>query len=147
MGTATRTRARTTARGRSSPTTRSRTGTRARASPRDRRTGTRARPARAFNEKRAMALARTIIGSRQDFANAFRAAQGARRDVLEFEAVASGVGDETEAFALAFRRADERGWLDELCIACLHGQIVSGDFTVAAARVSGDAQLAQLQQI
>ncbi|MEA2601609.1 MAG: hypothetical protein QOF89_2601 [Acidobacteriota bacterium] len=105
-----------------------------------------AKPARGVDRDRAIALAQTITGSRQQFADAFRRAQAGRPTVLEFEAVASARVDQTAAFTLAILRAAEDGWLAELCFACLDGQIDGDGFVAAAKAMCDDKRLARLQQ-
>jgi hypothetical protein len=103
--------------------------------------------ARAFDRDKAATLAETITGSRQQFAEAFRRAQAGRQSVLELEAVVSSKPHKVAAFTEGFLRAAERGWLVDLCVACLDAQIVSGAFAVAAAGIADDARLAKLQLI
>lgn len=109
--------------------------------------GARRRRPGAFDRDQAGTLAETITGSRQQFADAFRRAQAGRRNVLELEAVASDRTNKVAALTEGFLRAAERGWLIELCVACMDAQIVSGDFAAAAAGISDDPRLARLQQI
>jgi Trypsin-like peptidase domain len=124
------------------------TATRERAKTKTRARGSgAARRARAFGPDQAVALAQSVSGSRQQFAEAFRAAQAGRREVLELEAVASGTADATSAFMRGFVRAAELGWLNELCVACLNAQIVDAGFVAVAAGVSDDPRFAKLQQI
>jgi hypothetical protein len=121
---------------------------RTRGSPRGRTTaGTKPKRAAAFDRDKAETLAETITGSRQQFGDAFRRAQAGRRDVLQFEAVASSKPDRVAAFAEGFLRASEQGWLAELAVECMGAHIVSGDFAAAVSGVSDDPRLARLQKI
>jgi Trypsin-like peptidase domain len=115
-----------------------------------RRAPTTRKPARrstgaTFSPDDAVSLAQAIAGSRQQFADAFRAAQANRRPVLEFEAVSSAVTDAVTAYARAFMRAATLGWLAELCLSCLDHRIVDESFITAAAEFSPDDRLAGLQ--
>lgn len=105
----------------------------------------RKRKAGATTQDDALSLAQTITGSRQQFAQAFRAAQGGRAEVLEFEAVASAVTDTVAAYTRAFTRAAELGWLRELCVTCVTHNIVEGAFLALAAEMLPESRLARLQ--
>ncbi|HEX6974148.1 MAG TPA: hypothetical protein VF147_07095, partial [Vicinamibacterales bacterium] len=123
--------------------------------PEPRRAGTsrsgRARPGasrkQGFDRDDALALADAVTGSRQQFADAFRAAQPPGRAPLEFEAVASGIKDNVAAFATAFVRAADLGWLDRLCLEALNRTIVDGSFITTAAGLTAGARRAGLQRI
>ena len=100
-----------------------------------------------FDRDDAIALAQTVTGSRQQFADAFRHAQAGRPDVLELEALASNLPDRIAALAQGFLRAAEGGWFADLCVACLEHRIVGAAFAGAAAAASDDSRLAKLQQL
>lgn len=113
------------------------------------RRATKTRPSRraGFDRDDAVSLAQAITGSRQQFADAFKAAQSREGAVLEFEALASGITDNTGAYATAFSRAAGLGWLAPLCLECLKRKIVDGSFIAIAAAVSNDSALSRLQRI
>ena len=95
----------------------------------------------------ALELAQAVIASRQQFAEAFKAAQAAGRSILEFEAIASGIRDNVGAYATAFARAATLQWLDALCLECLKRNIVDSSFIEIAVNLTDDAALAKLQRM
>lgn len=112
-----------------------------------RATGARSAQASALARDDALALAQTVTGSRQQFAEAFRFAQPAGRSVLEFEAIASGIRDNVAAYATGFARAESLRWLTALCLECLRRNIVNRSFIDIAADLTSDAALTKLQRI
>jgi hypothetical protein len=100
-----------------------------------------------LTDKKALALARSIEGSRLQFADAFRTGQAGLPTVLEFEAIVVGAKDYTQAYAIAFKRAQADGWIDDLWSACFTAEIVNEDFLKAVAAVVGKGRAAELQQL
>ena len=100
-----------------------------------------------LNRDDAIALAQSISGSRDQFAAAFLQAQRGRSGRVEFEAVATSM-DGIAAFARAFLRAAELGWLDQLCINCIKALIVDDDFREIAQPLMSDRHtIASLQRV
>jgi hypothetical protein len=100
-----------------------------------------------LTDKKALALAKSIDGSRLQFADAFRAGQSGGAAVLEFEAIVAGATDYTQAYAIAFKRAHADGWIDGLWSACFTAEIVNDHFLKAVAAVVGRDRVAELQQL
>jgi hypothetical protein len=95
----------------------------------------------------ALELAQTVSGSRQQFAEAFKAAQAGNRSVLEFEAIASGIRDNVGAYAIGFIRAAALQRLNALCLECINRKIVDSSFVDIAGDLTGRAASANLQRI
>jgi len=95
----------------------------------------------------ALELAQAVTGSRDQFAEAFKAAQAGNGSALEFEAIASGIRDNVSAYATGFARAADHRRLTALCLECLRRNIVHSSFVEIAADLTGDAALATLQRI
>ena len=100
------------------------------------------RAARPLDQNAAIALAQSISGSREQFAETFRQAQRGQETVVEFEAVSSSIADKVSAVARAFLRAFELGWFNQLCADCMAARIVDEDFAAGAAKLLEDREYA-----